>query len=107
MRSRKATPANKNPACEPEPQEQVVVPVVQEEIKIDKRTVGSGLVRVIKRIQESEHEIDAPLLKEEVQIERVPIDRPIDGIPPIPHRRRHDDHPDHRRSACGRAPAHA
>jgi len=55
----------------------LVIPVVAEEIKVGKRTVESGRVRVSKHVEVREHIIDQPLLKEEVDVQRVPINRPL------------------------------
>jgi uncharacterized protein (TIGR02271 family) len=60
--------------------EQTVIPVVQEELDVETRRVEteSG-VRVTKSVQEREEIIDEPLTKEEVDIERVSIDRAVDA----------------------------
>jgi len=45
--------------------------------------VASGLVRVSKVIEEKQEIIDEPLLREEVTVERKPINRVIEKAPPI------------------------
>jgi uncharacterized protein (TIGR02271 family) len=57
----------------------VVVPVIQEQLNVGKRTVESGRVRLRKLIRQEEETIHQPLTREEVTIERVPIGRPVDG----------------------------
>src|SRR5689334_17238567 len=59
---------------------QAVIPVIQEELDVRKRRVevDSG-VRVHKHIQEREEIIDEPLVKEDVSVERVPVNRHVDG----------------------------
>ena len=63
--------------------ESVVVPVVEEEISIDRRWVETGRVRVSKRVNERVEVVDEPLLLEEVHVERVPVDRVVDGPVPV------------------------
>jgi uncharacterized protein (TIGR02271 family) len=58
--------------------EKLVVPVIAEELDIQKRTVETGRVRVHKSVREREEEVDVPLLREEVHVERVPVNRVID-----------------------------
>ena len=61
----------------------VVVPVVAEEINVSKRTVETGRVRVKKLIREREEVIDQPLLKTDVVVERVPVNRYVERAPAV------------------------
>jgi uncharacterized protein (TIGR02271 family) len=63
--------------------EPVVVPVVEEEVSLDRRWVETGRVRVSKRVNERVEVVDEPLLLEEVHVERVPVDRVVDGPVPV------------------------
>jgi uncharacterized protein (TIGR02271 family) len=65
--------------------EQTVIPVVAEELDVRKRSVQTGGIRVHRRVLEHEEEIDMPLLREDVQVRRVLLDREVDG--PLPIRR--------------------
>jgi uncharacterized protein (TIGR02271 family) len=56
-----------------------VVPVIEEELKVDKRTVESGGVRIRRVVTERERTIDEPLGREEVTVERVAIERFVEG----------------------------
>jgi len=58
-------------------QDAVVLPVIEEQLELRKRTVETGGLRVHKTVHEREELIDEPLLREELQIERVPINRPV------------------------------
>jgi len=58
--------------------ETVVLPVVQEEIHVDKRVVESGGVRIHKIVREREEVIETHLEAEEVEVHTVPINRIID-----------------------------
>ena len=64
----------------------MVIPVIQEEVTIDKQVVESGKVHVSKKISRHEELIDVPIFREEVTVERVPINHLInpgaDGQPP-------------------------
>lgn len=64
-------------------QMQTVVPVIEEELKIGKRMLESGTVRIIKRIEQRQQLVDQPLLKDEVEIERVPLNKPINHVIPV------------------------
>ena len=55
----------------------VVVPVVAETVEVGKRTVETGKVRVKKTVRSTERVVDEPLVREEVEVERVPINREI------------------------------
>jgi len=68
--------------------ERIVIPVVVEDLEARKRTVETGRVRVRKMVNEREELIDEPLLKEDVQVERVPVHRVVDG--PVPVRQEGD-----------------
>jgi uncharacterized protein (TIGR02271 family) len=61
----------------------LVVPVVAEELKVEKRQVETGKVRISKRVREHEEIVDEPLMREEVHVERIPINRMVDGAVPI------------------------
>jgi uncharacterized protein (TIGR02271 family) len=60
-----------------------VIPVIQEEIVVDKYVVERGKVRVSKRVSEHEEIVDEPLFHEEVSVERVPINRVIETAPGV------------------------
>jgi stress response protein YsnF len=62
----------------------LVVPVYQEEFSVEKRTTEIGSARITKRVEERQEVVDEPLLKQEVQIEHVPINRLWEGPPPPP-----------------------
>lgn len=59
--------------------EVVIVPVIAEELDIQKRTVETGKVRVTKVVHEQEELVDEPLLQEKVEVERIPINQFIDS----------------------------
>lgn len=67
---------------------QEVVPVVAEHLEVGRRKVRTGAVRVAKQIREHEELVDVPLLSENVDIQRVVIDKPVEG--PLPVRQEGD-----------------
>jgi len=60
-------------------EEQIVLPVVEEELEVHKRVVETGGVRLRKIVREREEVVEEPLLREEVHVERVPVNRVIDS----------------------------
>jgi uncharacterized protein (TIGR02271 family) len=59
-----------------EGQEEVAIPVVEEDISIGKREVERGHVRVFSRVTERPVEESVRLREEKVTVERRPVDRP-------------------------------
>jgi uncharacterized protein (TIGR02271 family) len=57
---------------------QRTLPVVEEVLSVGKRTVPAGATRVTKRVRERIEEIDEPLRKEQVTVERVTVNRFVD-----------------------------
>lgn len=55
----------------------LVIPLVREELDIQKHQVERGRIRFTKTVQEREELVEMPLLHDEVQVERVTINRPI------------------------------
>jgi uncharacterized protein (TIGR02271 family) len=66
-------------------EETVVVPVVAERLDVQKRKVEAGGVRIKKIVREREEIVDEPLIREEVQVKRVPINRVVEGPIPVRH----------------------
>jgi uncharacterized protein (TIGR02271 family) len=63
----------------------LVVPVVAEELTVEKRRVTRGTVRVHTRVETREEVVDEPLLCEEVIVEHVPVNALVEGEAPTPH----------------------
>jgi uncharacterized protein (TIGR02271 family) len=59
--------------------DKLVIPVIDEQLRVHKREVVTGKVRVKKVMQEREEVVDEPLLSEDVEVKRVPIDRWVDS----------------------------
>jgi uncharacterized protein (TIGR02271 family) len=63
----------------------IVMPVVAETLDVQKRKVDTGGVRIKKIVHEREEIVDEPLMREEVQVKRVPINRVVDAPVPVRH----------------------
>jgi uncharacterized protein (TIGR02271 family) len=61
----------------------LVLPVIQETLDVETHPVETGRVRIRKIVREREELVDPPLLREEVEIERVPINRVVEGPTPV------------------------
>lgn len=59
------------------------IPVVEEELKIDRREVETGRVRVRTVPEEQTRVVSDRLLRTDVTVERVPKDEEIDAVPPV------------------------
>ena len=60
-----------------------IIPVIAEEISVGKKVIESGKVRISKRITEHEELVDVPLFREEVRVERVPMNLFVEAPPPV------------------------
>jgi uncharacterized protein (TIGR02271 family) len=61
----------------------LVVPVIAEELDVQKQVVETGKVRITKVVHEREVLVDEPLWHDRVDVTRVPIHRVVDGPIPI------------------------
>ncbi len=68
---------------EPPETETTVIPVVHEQVKVAKRRRRSGVMRITKTVHEREDIADEPLREEEVAVERVPVNRFVNGPVPV------------------------
>lgn len=58
--------------------ETLVVPVIEEQLLLNKRLVDTGAVRVHLTVSEREVVVDEPTIEDRVEVEHVAINRPID-----------------------------
>ncbi|HEX8737194.1 MAG TPA: YsnF/AvaK domain-containing protein [Pyrinomonadaceae bacterium] len=63
----------------------LVIPVIHEQVTFDKKIVETGKVRISKRVSQHEELIDVPFLREQVDVERVPINKVVDATPQVRH----------------------
>src|SRR4051812_26352034 len=67
-------------------QEQTVIPVMEERLDVHKRRIetDSG-VRVAKTVEARNETVDVPLVKEDVEVERMAVNRPVDAPVAVRH----------------------
>jgi len=63
----------------------MVIPVIHEELEVGTRKVETGGVRIHKSAREEEQTVDVPLVEEHVEVQRVPVDRAVDGPVAVRH----------------------
>lgn len=62
---------------------EIVVPLIAEEISIGKRVVETGGMRVHKTVREDVQTIHEPIIREHIEVERVPINKYVEAAPAI------------------------
>ena len=62
---------------------EILIPIVEEEIVTGAHPVKTGSVRVDKRVEKHVRKIDMPLLHEEVEVKRVPVNRVVTVAPQV------------------------
>lgn len=70
---------------EPRTEAEETIPIVEESLRVRKEVRETGRVRITKRTEVETETVDEPLLREDVEIRRVPIDRVVDGPVAIRH----------------------
>jgi uncharacterized protein (TIGR02271 family) len=63
--------------------ERVVMREIDERLRAEKREVETGRVRLTKRVETREEAVSVPLLREEVEVERVSVGEYVDEAPPV------------------------
>jgi uncharacterized protein (TIGR02271 family) len=59
--------------------DEIVVPIVAEQLQVTTRQRETGVVEIRKTIHERTEVVDHPLYAEEVAVERIPVNRMVDG----------------------------
>ena len=62
---------------------ETVIPVFEENLSVTKRVVETARVRVSRVTHDYQQVVDELLQHEKVEVERVPIDRPVDAMPSV------------------------
>jgi uncharacterized protein (TIGR02271 family) len=62
--------------------EERVIPVIEEQVHVNKKVVESGKVRISKNVHEDEVLINVPIVHEEVDVQRIPVNQYVDQAPP-------------------------
>ena len=72
-----------NRFSQPENIEELVVPVLKEELEVHKELRKTGVVRVLKTVRELEEVVSQSLASETVDVQRIPMDLIVDSLPQI------------------------
>jgi uncharacterized protein (TIGR02271 family) len=59
------------------------IPVMEEQVQVDKKVVESAKVRIVKRVHEDLQDVDLSTRSEEVEIHKVVINKYVDAAPAI------------------------
>ncbi|MEA2542378.1 MAG: hypothetical protein QOH35_3744 [Acidobacteriaceae bacterium] len=62
---------------------EIVIPLFEEELSVSKRVVPTSRVQVSRVTNSHEQLVDELLSREQVEVERVPIGKPIDAMPSV------------------------
>lgn len=64
-------------------EEPLVIPVIQEQVTFDKQVIETGQVRISKRIIEHEELVDIPFFREQIDVQRVPVNQFVEAAPQV------------------------
>ncbi|QPQ54468.1 DUF2382 domain-containing protein [Allosphingosinicella flava] len=64
-------------------EQNLVIPLVEERVSTAKREVETGRVRLRTRVEERQEMARADLARDEVEIERVPLNVEVDAVPDV------------------------
>ena len=64
-------------------QQSVVIPVIKEEVLVDKQVVENGKVLITKKVFEEDFNTIMPVYREEVLIERIQMNSFVEGVSPM------------------------
>ena len=60
---------------------ETIIPVVEESILLEKKTVDTAKVIISKKVTEHQEEINIPLLQEQYEVVRVPVNQTVASLP--------------------------
>ncbi|RZK32483.1 MAG: DUF2382 domain-containing protein [Hymenobacter sp.] len=63
----------------------VVIPVIAESFRIEKQTVETGRVVLHKTVHVDSQTVEVPLREEQVQVQRIAVNRYVEEAPPVRH----------------------
>jgi uncharacterized protein (TIGR02271 family) len=64
-------------------QEVAAIPLVEEQVVIEKQEVETGRHRIRVSVEERQEMVPVELARDEVEIERVPVNRPVTQLPSV------------------------
>lgn len=59
-----------------------VIPVIEEELRIHKQIVETGKVNIKKYVSSRDELVDIPLIRENIEVRRIPINQLVETAPP-------------------------
>ncbi|AYA38747.1 DUF2382 domain-containing protein [Hymenobacter oligotrophus] len=77
-------PTQPNASNQPlvQPEQPLVIPVIEEQLQVQRGVIETGRIRVTKQVHEEHQEVTAPTVREEIEVERVPVNQYVDVAPP-------------------------
>lgn len=60
----------------------VVVPVIEEQLVVGKKEIETGRVTISKKVNSEQQVVEIPVVDEQVDVERIPINQYIESAPP-------------------------
>jgi uncharacterized protein (TIGR02271 family) len=66
-----------------EEQEVAAIPLVEERFSVEKRQVETGRYRIQVRVEERQERVPVELSHDEVEVERVPVNRAVTQLPSV------------------------
>jgi uncharacterized protein (TIGR02271 family) len=64
--------------------DEIVIPVLAEELTVETHRVARGKVQIHKRIETREELVDTPHVSEQVVVERIAVNKLVEDVPPEP-----------------------
>jgi uncharacterized protein (TIGR02271 family) len=61
----------------------VVIPVIREELQVSKEHIETGKIRLTKTVHQEQITVDETILSEQVDVQRVPVNRYVDTLPTV------------------------
>jgi uncharacterized protein (TIGR02271 family) len=83
LQERNRIQAQQSESLETESESSFILPVLEEQAQVHIQTTHTGTVKLHKTVQERVELIDKPLHTEEVDIERITINRPVSEAPSV------------------------
>jgi uncharacterized protein (TIGR02271 family) len=85
------SPADVSAADGGDSSEERVIPILEEQVRVEVASVVTGRVRIAKRVETETHEVDQPLLREDVDVERIEVNTPVEDAANPPQPRQEGD----------------
>lgn len=91
MRDAETLPASMVPPVISSREGEVVIPVIEETLRVDKRVVEKGGVRIVKSVITEEATVEEPTIHESATVDRIAVNRFLEPGEELPKSRREGD----------------